>query len=297
MTVTVGRLGGAGYVVAPRLTVAVGAAVATAHGLDGSRSPLRCLQGLPGSRTCCTSWPPLTRPSPRSRTSSSRMRRGTRTAGSVQPLSRPTPPSGTLDATGCQSPAAASRPTVPSTDPVVLSSSPARARARSRLTRRHAPLHPSDRLCARTCRRRLPQHRRHRPQGIAAPPCQAASLRLVRSIGWNSGHGAARLRRARSLRRERVLGTSERWDACCIPPPGSPRQVKYSAEPHLRHRSEATLDDEVRLCSRRPGGAYAGECLVWAPTVASCSSPSTTSSSFSATVARSVLLPVSGSVK
>ena len=85
-----------------------------------------------------------------------------------------------LDATGRPSPAPASRPTVPSTDPEVLSTSTdvtpgTGAGARCRPTPRGAPRRPPDCLRARRRRRRFPRHRRHRPQTTPRPP-RAAHL-------------------------------------------------------------------------------------------------------------------------
>ena len=88
-----------------------------------------------------------------------------------------------LDATGRPSPAPASRPTLPSTDPVAPVHQHGRdpgtgAGARCRPAARRTPRHPPDCLRARGRRRRLPRHRRHRPQTTARPPPAAQLIHI-----------------------------------------------------------------------------------------------------------------------
>ena len=106
----------------------------------------------PSRHTCCTSWPPTTRPSPVPHLNPTRSPACPRWhLSSVQqvPSNRPAvqrPLPDALDATARPSPAPTSRPTVPSTDTEALSTStavtPARARARAAALR-HATRHGS----------------------------------------------------------------------------------------------------------------------------------------------------------
>jgi hypothetical protein len=151
----------------------------------------------PSPRTCCTSWPPLTRPSPNRGPPPHAGAGGTRTAGLVQPSSRPIPLSDALDATGCPSPTPRQVQRCRSTDPLVLSTNTIvsphgreRAQPPYATPRATAPLPTVSALAAAA------EVSRGTAATVLEPlrghPAKRRASRLVRSIGSSSGRRAAR---------------------------------------------------------------------------------------------------------